>query len=82
MAQGSDMFFVPWEKVGCAFFWSRCLGTENTDFGSFWRSDKMPFNQIMLYLQKELLKYKQEARNLQGIKVRKGALHQLLIVKL
>lgn len=27
-------------------------------------------------LKKELLKYKQEARNLQGIKVRKGAFHQ------
>lgn len=42
----------------------------------------MPFNQTVLHLQKELLKYKQEARNLQGIKVRKGALHQIYIVKL
>lgn len=41
------------------------------------RDDKMSFNQIMLHLQKELLKYKQEARNLQGIKVRKGELHQM-----
>lgn len=42
----------------------------------------MPFNQILLYLQKELLKCKQEARNLQGIKVRKGTLCEVQTVKL
>lgn len=42
----------------------------------------MPFNQILLDLQKELLKYKQEARNLQGIKVRKETVREIQTVKL
>lgn len=48
---------------------------ENTGSAWFWRGDKVSFKQIVLHLQKELLKYKQEARNLQGIKVRKGEFH-------